>query len=87
VLAGVEALEHFKSVLLIFAGILIFSSAKLLLEGDADDEEVRAGGSFIERQAQRPWPNASPPTLEWKWTPPLSSIGPFRTISDLRQLM
>lgn len=47
VLAGVEALEHFKGILLVFAGVLVFSSAKLLTEGaedEGEDEDLSENG-------------------------------------------
>jgi predicted tellurium resistance membrane protein TerC len=36
---GAVALENFRPVLLVFAGVLVYSSGKILLEGDDDDEE------------------------------------------------
>lgn len=37
--AGVELLENFQSVLLLFAGVLLFSSWKLLAADDGEEEE------------------------------------------------
>lgn len=39
VLAGVEAIENFRVVLLAFAGILVFTSVKLLSEDDSEEGE------------------------------------------------
>ncbi|KAL4438500.1 hypothetical protein ABPG77_000148 [Micractinium sp. CCAP 211/92] len=39
IVAGVDIVERFEPVMLLFAGILILSSAKLLFSGDDDDEE------------------------------------------------
>lgn len=47
VLLGVELIENFKPVLLVFAGILIFSSYKLLSEGDDDEEEDMADNAIV----------------------------------------
>lgn len=52
--AGAVAIQHFHGVLLVFAAILIFSSVKVLVGGDEDDEEdfsqnivVRFSDNFI----------------------------------------
>ena len=37
--AGVAAVQKFKWMTLLFAGILFLSAIKLLLEGDDDDED------------------------------------------------
>jgi TerC family integral membrane protein len=47
ILLGADIVERWKPVLLIFAGILLFSSAKLLLEGEADDEEEDLSNNSI----------------------------------------
>ena len=39
VAAGAELIEHFRPVLLAFAGILVYSSYKLAFAGDGEDEE------------------------------------------------
>ncbi|KAK3237414.1 hypothetical protein CYMTET_52509 [Cymbomonas tetramitiformis] len=39
ILVGAAAIEQFEPVLLVFAGILLFSSFKLLVAGDEEDEE------------------------------------------------
>ena len=39
ILLGADAVEKWKPILLVFAGILLFSSGKLLLAGDDDDDE------------------------------------------------
>ncbi len=39
ILLGSELIESWKPILLLFAGILIFSSYKLLASGDSGDEE------------------------------------------------
>jgi TerC family integral membrane protein len=39
VAAGAELIEHFKPILLLFAGILVWSSYKLAFAGDGEDEE------------------------------------------------
>ena len=36
---GAAALERYHAILLVFAGILVYSSAKTLIPGDDDDEE------------------------------------------------
>ncbi|KAL9179892.1 hypothetical protein ACHAXT_007862 [Thalassiosira profunda] len=36
---GAAALENFRAILLVFAGILVYSSAKTLIPGDDDEEE------------------------------------------------
>ncbi|MEM7505065.1 MAG: hypothetical protein AAF417_23785 [Pseudomonadota bacterium] len=36
---GAAALENFHAILLVFAGILIYSSAKVLVGGDGDDDD------------------------------------------------
>jgi predicted tellurium resistance membrane protein TerC len=36
---GAAALERFHAILLVFAGILIYSSAKTLIPGDEEEEE------------------------------------------------
>ena len=52
--AGAVAIQHFHAVLLVFAAVLIFSSAKVLLGSDDDEEEdfsqnivVRFSDNFI----------------------------------------
>jgi TerC family integral membrane protein len=47
VLAGVQVVENFKPTLLVFAGILIFSSYKLLSEGDEDEEEDMSDNAIV----------------------------------------
>ena len=47
ILLGSELIESWKPVLLLFAGILLFSSYKLLVAGDAgddDDEDLTDNG-------------------------------------------
>jgi len=44
---GAVALERFHAILLVFAGILIFSSAKTLLPGDEDEEEEDLNNNSI----------------------------------------
>ena len=39
ILAGVELVENFKPLLLVFAAILVFSAGKLVLGGQDDEEE------------------------------------------------
>ena len=52
--AGVELIENFQPILLVFAGILIFSSYKLLAEGEEEEEDmgdnaiVKFVGNFLE---------------------------------------
>ena len=38
IIAGYEAVTNFKPILLVFAGVLIFSSYKLIAEGDEEEE-------------------------------------------------
>ena len=40
ILVGVELVQRFRVVTLLFAGVLLASAAKLLTEGDHDDEEM-----------------------------------------------
>ena len=40
VIAGVELIENFQPILLVFAGILIFSSYKLLSEAGEEEEDM-----------------------------------------------
>jgi TerC family integral membrane protein len=47
ILAGVEIIENFEPILLVFAGILIFSSYKLLSEGDGDEEEDMGDNAIV----------------------------------------
>ena len=47
VLAGVQVVENFKPTLLVFAGILIFSSYKLLSEVDEDEEEDMSENAIV----------------------------------------
>lgn len=51
VFAGVEALDNFRGVLLLFAGVLVFSSLKLLGEGlgggEEEEEEDLSNNSII----------------------------------------
>ena len=44
---GVEALENFKAILLVFSGILIFSSYKLLTEGEEEEDEDLSQNSIV----------------------------------------
>lgn len=46
---GAAALERFHAILLVFAGILIYSSAKTLIPGDEDDEEEDLNDNSIVR--------------------------------------
>ena len=39
IIAGVAAVQKFRWMTLLFAGILFLSAIKLLLEGDDDDED------------------------------------------------
>jgi TerC family integral membrane protein len=45
--AGVEIIEHFEPILLVFAGILIFSSYKLLAEGDEEEDEDMSENAIV----------------------------------------
>merc|ERR1719231_1245655 len=45
--AGALALENFRAVLLGFAGVLLFSSFKLLTAGDDDEEEDFADNNIV----------------------------------------
>lgn len=45
--AGVEIIEHFEPILLVFAGILIFSSYKLLAEGDEEEDEDMGENAIV----------------------------------------
>ncbi|CAG9460010.1 unnamed protein product [Pedinophyceae sp. YPF-701] len=47
VLAGVAAIETFRPVLLLFAGVLIFSSYKLVLGDDDDEEEDLSDNAIV----------------------------------------
>lgn len=47
IVAGVELIENFKPILLVFAGILIFSSYKLISQGDSDEEEDMADNAVV----------------------------------------
>ena len=47
VLAGAETLKRYSWVMLIFGGILIFSSYKLLLGNDDDDEEDLSENAIV----------------------------------------
>ncbi len=38
---GVELIEKFQPILLVFAGILVYSALKILLGAEEDEEEVR----------------------------------------------
>lgn len=51
--AGLIAIESFKGVLLIFAGLLIFSSYKILTGGGDDDEEEDLGENAVVKLASR----------------------------------
>lgn len=51
--AGVVALEFFRPVLLVFAGVLIASSVKLLLSGGADDDEEDLSENSVVQLAQK----------------------------------
>jgi len=39
ILVGAELIENFQPILLVFAGVLIFSAAKLLTAGEEDEDE------------------------------------------------
>ncbi|OUS45030.1 integral membrane protein TerC family-domain-containing protein [Ostreococcus tauri] len=42
-----QLIENFKPILLVFAGILIFSSYKLISQGDSDEEEDMADNAVV----------------------------------------
>jgi len=47
ILAGYEALTNFKPILLVFAGILIYSSYKLIAGGDDEEEEDMSDNAIV----------------------------------------
>ena len=47
ILAGVQLVENFKPLLLIFAGILIYSSAKILIGNDKEGEEDLSDNAIV----------------------------------------
>ena len=47
ILLGVELIETFKPVLLGFAGILIYSSVKILVSGDDDNEDDLSENNIV----------------------------------------
>jgi len=50
---GGFAIEFFRPVLLVFAGILVYSSAQILLEGDGDDDEEDMNDNTIVKFSRR----------------------------------
>ncbi|MEW5300183.1 MAG: hypothetical protein WDW36_003131 [Sanguina aurantia] len=52
IIAGVSIIEDFQPALLVFAGILLFSSFKLLSAGD-DDEEEDLSNNFVVKACRR----------------------------------
>ena len=59
VLLGVELIDTFQPVLLGFAAILIYSSAKILLAGDEDEDDDLSDNNIVKLCRQVP----SPPGL------------------------
>jgi len=58
IVAGYEAITNFKPVLLVFAGILIFSSYKLITEsGEEEDEDMSENAIVQVRIGPFPNPN------------------------------
>jgi len=47
IVLGVELIEKFEPILAVFAAILLFSSYKLLTEGDGDEEEDLTDNSIV----------------------------------------
>lgn len=47
IIAGYEAVTNFKPILLVFAGVLIFSSYKLIAEGDEEEEEDMSENAIV----------------------------------------
>jgi Integral membrane protein TerC family len=47
ILAGVELVENFKPLLLVFAGILVYSSAKILIGAGGSEEEADLSDNVI----------------------------------------
>jgi predicted tellurium resistance membrane protein TerC len=45
---GAVAIENFRPILLVFAGILVYSSAKILIEGDEDGDEDMSQNSIVQ---------------------------------------
>lgn len=44
---GVAAIEHFRPILLVFAAILVYSSGKILFEGDDEEEEDMSENTIV----------------------------------------
>lgn len=53
ILLGAEALETFQPVLLLFAGVLVFSSYKILFSGDGEGDEDDLSENAIVQLCQR----------------------------------
>ncbi|KAJ9515351.1 hypothetical protein QJQ45_006616 [Haematococcus lacustris] len=49
IIAGVELIEVFRPLLLLFAGILVFSAAKLLTAGDDEDDDEDLSNNAVVR--------------------------------------
>ena len=47
IVAGYEAVTNFKPILLVFAGVLIFSSYKLIAEGEEEEEEDMSENAIV----------------------------------------
>lgn len=47
IIAGYEAVTNFKPILLVFAGVLIFSSYKLIAEGEEEEEEDMSENAIV----------------------------------------
>ena len=47
IVIGAELIENFSPVLLLFAGILLFSSYKLLFQGGEDEAEDMSDNSIV----------------------------------------
>jgi predicted tellurium resistance membrane protein TerC len=47
ILAGLAAVEQFKGVLLVFAGVLLYSSYGILTEGDGDEAEDLSNNAVV----------------------------------------
>ena len=56
---GVAALQKFRSIILVFAGILIASSVNLLLEGNTDDKDIDHDNNMIMKLTKIIFPNTS----------------------------
>ena len=72
IVAGYEAITNFKPVLLVFAGILIFSSYKLITESGEEEDEDMSENAIVQVRIG-PFPNPN-------------TVCPYKTDTSLLQL-